>query len=63
MTEIFFDVEEEYKGYVIFIERNPDPYRGGFSWSVCNDGEEIDVGLDFSVENARKEAQGVIDTL
>lgn len=62
MSEPFFDIEEEYKTYTIHIEKNPDQWRGGFIWSVCKEDEELETGLDFTVETAREEAQRSIDS-
>ena len=56
-------IEEEFQGYEIFIENNPDRYRGGFSWSVCKDNEMWDSGLAVTIENAVSEAQNSIAEL
>lgn len=53
--------EETYLGYEIYVEVNRDPYRGGFEWSVCKDGVEIEVGLDFSIDAALNAARKAID--
>lgn len=42
--------------YETYIEPNPDTYAGGFRWSVCLDGEELDCGLAFTFESAEREA-------
>lgn len=48
----FAPYEEEWCGYVIYIEENPDRYRGGFAWSVSKEDEEITMNLAFSPEDA-----------
>ncbi|MEM6190670.1 hypothetical protein [Shewanella scandinavica] len=53
----FVPYEEEWCGYEIYIERNPDRFRGGFEWSVCFDNEEIQSGLAFHFDFALAEAQ------
>lgn len=30
------------RGVEIYIEPNPDHYRGGFAWSVCRNESELD---------------------
>lgn len=56
-------IEEEFQGCKIFIENNPDSYRGGFEWSVCKDDEMWDSGLAVTIENAVSEAQNSIAEL
>jgi hypothetical protein len=53
--------EETYQGYEISIGPNRDPYREGFEWSVCKDGEEIDGGLAFSIADSLEEAHKIAD--
>ena len=55
--------EESLKGYEIFIEENPDRYRGGFTWSISKDDNEIDCGTSFELENAISEAHARINAL
>jgi hypothetical protein len=55
--------EEVYLGYEIFVEPNHDQYRGGFAWSICRDGVELEVGLDFSAENAIQKARDAVGVL
>ncbi len=55
--------EEEFKGFLIFIESNPDRVRGGFEWSVCKDECEFHADLAFTVESAIKYAKEVIESL
>jgi len=52
--------EEAYLGLDFYIEPNPDRWRGGFFWLVCKDGEEIDSGLCYSIEDAILDAKKVI---
>lgn len=40
--------EENLCGFDIFVEPNPDSWRGGFQWSVSIDNEELECGLEFS---------------
>lgn len=56
-NEITVPYEEEVNGFTIYIEDNPDRWRGGFSWSVCKDGIEFDSGLEFDVADALKQAK------
>ena len=59
----FISHEEEYQSYDIYIEKNPDPYRGGFIWSVGNESEEIETGLSFTLGSAIEDAQKLADEL
>lgn len=63
----FVSHEEEYQSYEVFIEKNPDPYYGGFIWSVARESEELETDLDFTlvsaVENARKSIDDYISLL
>ena len=54
--------EEEYLGYQIYIEPNPDRYSEGFSWSICKDDSEWDSGIEFSIEEALKKAKKATET-
>ena len=47
-------IEDTINGFDIYIEPNPDQYRGGFVWSVSKNNEEIDCGLVFSINDAKK---------
>jgi hypothetical protein len=40
--------EENLCGFDIFVEPNPDNWRGGFQWSVSQNNEELECGLEFS---------------
>lgn len=55
--------EEVFRGVVIYIEANPDHYRGGFMWSVCRDEYELDCGLALIEDEAMAEAQQAIEEL
>lgn len=58
----FVPYEEECCEYVIYIERNPDRFRGGFEWFVCFDNEVIESGLAFHFDFALAEAQQFINS-
>lgn len=58
----FVPYEEELCGYVIYIERNPDRFRGGFEWFVCFDNKVIQSGLAFHFGFALTEAQQFINS-
>ncbi|KVX00571.1 hypothetical protein [Shewanella frigidimarina] len=45
-------VEDTIDGFDIYIEPNPDQYRGGYIWSASKNNEELDTGLVFSIDNA-----------
>lgn len=53
-------IEEKFESYEIYIENNPDHYRGGYEWSVCKDDEMLDSDLAFSIESAITEAKDSI---
>jgi hypothetical protein len=55
--------EEIFHEHEIYIEPNPDHYRGGFSWSVCKDESELDCGLATTVKDALLEAHKAIEVL
>lgn len=61
--DIAVPYEEEINGFTIYIEDNPDRWRGGFSWSVCKDGIEFDSGLAFDVADAIHSANSAIGLL
>ena len=42
----FISHEEGYQGYDIYIEKNPDPHRGGLIWSVASESEELETDLN-----------------
>lgn len=61
------EIEEEYKGFTVFIEKNPDRYRGGYKWSISRWSEEEscffqeDSDLAFSMKSARNEAKDAVN--
>ncbi|MBC3832274.1 hypothetical protein H8K33_12185 [Undibacterium amnicola] len=52
-----------YRGVAIYIEANPDHYRGGFAWSLCREENELDCGLALTENEAMAEAQRAIEEL
>lgn len=66
MTEDYYPeitLEEVYKGYSIYVEKNPDQYTGGYEYSVSDGENLLKEGLDFDVDAALQEARDYIDTL
>ncbi|WP_397472437.1 hypothetical protein [Rheinheimera sp.] len=61
--DITVPYEEEVNGFTIYIEDNPDRWRGGFSWAVCKEGVELESGLVFDVADAFDSANGAIEVL
>lgn len=61
--EIRLPYEEEVNGYTISIDVNPDRWRGGFVWSVCKDGVELDSGVEFRTETARLQAYNMLSSV
>lgn len=57
------DIEESFQNYEIFIEDNPDKYRGGFIWSISTDDNMWDSGLAFTIEDAITEAKAAVNSL
>ena len=55
--------EEIFLDHEIYVQPDRDPYRGGFEWSVCREGVELDAGLEFSIADALKKAQSVVTSL
>ncbi|MGK0270025.1 MAG: hypothetical protein ACI88H_000658 [Cocleimonas sp.] len=49
--------EEEYLGFSIYIEPNPDQYNEGFIWSVSDETNELDTGLEFTLNQALEAAK------
>ncbi|GGP52274.1 hypothetical protein [Shewanella saliphila] len=45
-------IEETINGFDVYIEPNPDQYRGGFVWSVSKEDAELDSELAFSINDA-----------
>lgn len=61
--DITVPYEEEVNGFTIYIEDNPDRWRGGFSWAVCKEGVELDSGFVFDVADAFDSANAAIEVL
>jgi hypothetical protein len=55
--------EEIFHEHEIYIEPNPDHYRGGFAWSVCKDECELECGLATTKDDALAEAHKAIEDL
>lgn len=55
--------EENLCGFDIFVELNPDNWRGGFQWSVSKNNEELECGLEFSSSLAMDVARRCIDEI
>lgn len=55
--------EEIFLEHEIYIQPDRDPYRGGFEWSVCRNGVELDSGLEFSIDDALKQAKVMVTAL
>ncbi|MFZ6749595.1 hypothetical protein [Undibacterium sp. Ren11W] len=55
--------EEIFHDHEIYIELNPDHYRGGFAWSVCKDECEIDCGLATTLGEAIAESHMAIEKI
>jgi hypothetical protein len=51
------EIEIEHGDWRIYIEANPDCWRGGFVWSICRDDTEWDSGLAFAAEGAETAAR------
>lgn len=55
--------EDSFCGFDIFVEPNPDSWRGGFQWNVCRDNEELECGLEFSGSLALDVARRCIEKI
>lgn len=55
-NDITVPYKEEVNGFTIYIEDNPDRWRGGYSWAVCKDEVELDSGLEFDVADTLERA-------
>lgn len=40
--------------FEIYIDHNPDHWRGGYVWVVCKNGQELSSGLSFGLAEARE---------
>jgi hypothetical protein len=56
-------IEEVIDDMVIWIEPDPDHFRGGYVWSVSLNQTELDCGLSYSPESARSDAEKVVFAL
>ena len=62
-NEITLPYEEEVNGFTIYIEGNPDRWRGGYSWAVCKDEVVWDEGLTFTISDTIDSANSAIAVL
>jgi hypothetical protein len=53
--------EEEYQGFEIYVEENPDHYNEGYSWSISKDDECIDEDIEFDIQMAIDAARKAVD--
>lgn len=56
-------IEEVIDDMVIWIEPDPDHFRGGYVWSVSRNQTELDCGLSYSPESARSDAKKAVFSL
>jgi hypothetical protein len=55
--------EELFLEHEIYISPNRDPYAGGYEWFVCKSGNELEAGLEFSLDAALSSARLTVSTL
>ncbi|OEE59969.1 hypothetical protein A1OK_12845 [Enterovibrio norvegicus FF-454] len=55
------EIEEPYKGFTIYIDENPDAYRGGFEFCISNGTTILEQGLTADLESAFSTAQKWVD--
>lgn len=55
------ETEEDYKGLTIYIDENPDVFRGGFEFCISTGTEILEQGLTADPESALSSAQKWID--
>lgn len=55
--------EEIFLEHEIYISPNRDPYTGGYEWSVCKNENELEAGLEFSIDGALKSARLAVNIL
>ncbi|KKD60772.1 hypothetical protein RN22_09295 [Grimontia sp. AD028] len=55
------ETEEVYKGFTIYIDENPDVYRGGFEFCISNGTEIQEQGITADAELALSMAQKWVD--
>jgi len=62
-SSIALPFEEEYQGFEIYVETNPDHYSEGFIWSISKSDEYLDQGLEFDIQMAIDAARDTIANL
>jgi hypothetical protein len=55
--------DEVFREHEIYISPNRDRYTGGSEWSVCRDENELEAGLEFSIEAALDAARVAVNNL
>jgi hypothetical protein len=55
--------EETWRGYHIYLTPNPDQWRAGVAWSVCDDEAELQCGTALSRDAAVVESHAAIASL
>jgi len=60
-SNIALPFEEEYQGFEIYIEQNPDNYSEGFCWSISRNDECLNEGIEFDIQSAINMARKAID--
>lgn len=55
--------EDEYRGYEINVDRDPDPYRENLRWEAATDDGIWEVGTGYCLEDCLKEGREAIDFL
>ena len=50
-------------GFDVFVDLNPDNWRGGFQWSVSQGNKELECGLEFSRSMAFGAARKFIEKI
>ncbi|SON53418.1 hypothetical protein [Vibrio tapetis] len=58
-----FYYEEEYRGYTLYVENNPDQYNEGYEYSISDGTSILEQGLTFDAQEAIKSAQIFVDSL
>lgn len=48
---------ENFQTFEIYIDHNPDRWRGGYVWVVSKNNQELSCGLSFCVAAAAEEAR------
>lgn len=55
------ETEEAYKGFIIYIDENPDVYRGGYEFCISDGTGILNLGLTVEPDLALFAAQNWID--